>query len=449
MTNYNPVFSPDNFYRNGSSLWRWVKYGHGKTTPYVDPFSKDSLNAPRVIEDYGKQVNRRIHNLMTDPQKLPPEFNERASNFIKASENFPVIPGSIRNYPGDGYVFFMDHYFFGNYYPRHTNPKVFNFYNYLYSYRPFLTLPLFNYFTGLRNDINKIEIYYEHRSIIFKDKKIFEESDKYNNSKHYLKMIEFFLFDRLLGHPIIKHPFFNISVRLNTGKSQLLSCILTLLEGFTLAAVKRILFNQNATSQSVMNSVNLVRETCSLINRPVPEKYGSIAALQIFHDAEAENLLRKAREKRPSIYREYTWDNGLVQLIDSACEGKWYLPVSPIELIERGNCHHNCIGSYYAEHFKEPAYDTYRNGIRKTLILLSNEAEAEFRLHFEKREKKNKTTGEIITETVCSSCSLVQCKTGYNKAYPFEIRDSLFAAFKGCDIGLFIPSSGAENVIQG
>jgi hypothetical protein len=430
MTDFSSDFSPKIFYKSGSSLWRWVKYGHGKSTPYVDPFSKDSLTAPCA-----PYINNRIKYLMTNLKSLPSILKDRATNFMEASRNFPVNPNSIHNYPGDGYVFFMDPYFFGYHYPRHTNLEVFNFYNYLYSYRHLITPAFFNYLTSLKDSIAKIQIFYEHRSRIFRDTSYFDELNKYCYNKHYQKMIEFAFLSRMFGHSL-----YNVAVKLNISASLFLFHIYTLLEGFTLTAAKRILFSPQATCQSIMNSVNLIADTRSLINNPLPQKFASIPALQAFHNAAGEHLLRVAQKKEPDLNREYKWQSELVQVIGLMGEGEWYIPVRPIELIIRGKCHCNCIGSYFRRHFKKPNTNTHKAEPHKTLILFSDEAEAEFHLFFEKQSSGDKLTGKTISKTVCTASRLIQCKTKYNKAYPSAIPARLCDAFKGCDISLFTPS---------
>ena len=132
--------SLEEFYSRGPSLWRWIKFGHGKSTPYVSPFSKESLTAAPA-----PHIQDRIDLLIKRPMNLPSILKNRGVLFFNRAKSFPIGPnGMTRNYMGDGYVFFMDMYFTeGSGLPQIVAPIVSNFYNYLYSYRCLLTPPLF------------------------------------------------------------------------------------------------------------------------------------------------------------------------------------------------------------------------------------------------------------------------------------------------------------------
>jgi len=425
MPNYTPVFSPKIFYKTGSSLWRFVKYGHGKSTNYVDPFSEASLTAPCA-----PYIEKRIENLMHDPNKLPPLFQERAANFLKSSVYFPV--NNTNNYPGDGYLFFMDPFFLYDP-PTHTDPNVFEFYNYLYSYRHLLSRKLFDFLIKINWDTTKIKLFYGHRSRIFKNTSAFDMYNKLCNMSNYQIRIELAFLSRMFGRSLI-----NISIELGIPVLHFLSYIYELLEDFTLNASKRILFNPQATRQSIINSINLIRDTKSLINRPLPQKFDSVNALQTYHDNAMEFIYRETKKKRADLKREYSWDCQLVELINTVSEGQWYIPICPEELIRRGIDHHNCVGSYFERHFKEP--DISGKVLSKTLILFSDEAEAEIRLVFKSDKNEDKKTSENIINTVCTNSRLMQCKTRYNKLYPPDIPERLCAAFIGCNVNIFTPS---------
>ena len=216
--------------------------------------------------------------------------------------------------------------------------------------------------------------------------------------------------------------------------------IFTLFEGFTYTAVKRILFNQDVTQHSITRAVNLVRDTCRLINRLLPQKYTSIAELQRFHDSETERLINLSMKMHPHFYIEYAWSRELVNLVNEISEGKWYIPVRPSELKLRGKSHKNCVGGYIDRHFAKPIVDSNDKTSHKLLILLSDEAEAEIYLYFKTETKKNKDSlNDAPEKRVCYSSKLVQCKTKFNKVYPSDIPVLLCKAFVGCDIRYFEP----------
>lgn len=441
MTDYASIKtgrSLHEFYERGPSLWRWVKYGHGKSVPYVNPFSRESLTAPSA-----PFIEKRINFVMTRPHDLPSILQNRALRFHNIFKRNQANAGIHHEYPGDGYVFFMDRNFIENYYPRHVNPVTIHLYNYLYSYRHLMTPALFDHLSGLRGtsfrEISIIPVLYEYRFRIFKDTSFFDTLNSYCKTKHHQEAFESVLISRLLGHAPKDIVEANEIVHLP------LNSILTLLNAYTLESVKRILFNPNTTSQHIRNSVSLVTETISLIHHPLPHKFTSPFALRRFHNIEAMRILNIARAGDPNWSREYEWPSGLVDLIESISEGEWHIPVMPIELVIRGENHHNCIGSYIDDHFEKPAIDTSDLILYKTLILLSEEAEAELLLVFEKQDSTDKPTGAGASKTVCIHSRLVQCKTMYNKEYVSPIPERICAALIGREPAFFTPSLKADT----
>jgi hypothetical protein len=409
------------FYRSGPSIWRYIKYDHSKSLDYVEPFSKNSLTASATLD-----VNKRIKILMTKPLSLPSILHNRALRFDKASRYFPTGTKDLYNYPGDGYVFFVDPFLAIDSHFQYFNPAVFFLYNYLYSYRHLITPPLFKYLTKIRGVL--INILYEYRLLVFKDISFFVLLNKICKNKITQEEFEFILLKRLIeGSGTCNR---NDSCIIEQIK---VSQIEVLLNSYTLDAVKRILLNPNVTSQRISSSINLATDTISLTERSLPYKFSSPSALQKYHDTESERLLRKKiKGKESELLREFIWPVELVSLINTATKGEWYIPVSPIELLSRGNFHKNCIGNYFKKHFSKPVLDKSKSGYRKTLILFSDEAEAEFQFFLKKDEKTKKI--------ICTHSWLIQCRTKFNKEYLAPVLINLCDLFKGNRLNAFTPS---------
>jgi len=421
-------FSFQEFFERCPSLWRWVKYGHDHSTYYVNPFSKESLTAPSA-----PFVKERIERLITHPLTLPSILHNRALRFLNSSKHFSAYLNAMDNYPGDGYIFFMDPYFGGNC-PRFVSKTTFHFFNFLYSYRHLISPASFEHLAGLRSE-SLIQVLYEYRSCIFKNTSFFSALDEFCKTKRRQKEFDFFLLSRLLGRTLentrdaSKKPAY---LQLNQ--------IITLLEAYTIEAVRRIMFSPHAVRRRIINYINLVNETRSLINGPLPCKYTSPAALQRFHDAQAERLSNIAREKEPNLFLEYEWPCELVKLIDEFTKGEWYIPVRRVELKTRGQIHHNCVGAYVERHFHEPKFTKHVTVHAKTLILLSGEAEAEIQIFLQRQDSTDKSTGKNCFKIVCIGSTLAQCKTRFNAFYSSPILKRLCDVFKGMDARLFMPS---------
>ncbi|MCL2557792.1 MAG: PcfJ domain-containing protein [Treponema sp.] len=417
------------FYLKGPSLWRWVKYGHGKAVIYDDPFSKKSLTAPSA-----PHVQKRIQSLMTKPLSLPSILQNRALLFLSSSDLFSNATEALNAYPGDGYLFFMDPYFTADSrHPRYASREAFSFYNYLYSYRDLMTPALFKHLSRISSKTS-IHVLYEYRFNIFRETYFFNELNILCAKKPSQEEFELALLERLIGHYQK-----NTEAKAKIPKELHITHVMSLLEAYDIEAVRRILFGPSANLQSIMNSVSLVTETRSLINGPLPQKFTSPSALRIFHDVEAERLLAIAQENNPALSCEYSWHPELVDLVDAVCEGAWRIPVTPFELIFRGNSHLNCIGSYFNRHFAKPSQGAAKALPRKTLIVLSDEAEAEIQISFEKKDRADKSTGEVSSALVCSRAKVIQCKTKFNRNYPTLAPERICAALKGRDAGIFEP----------
>ena len=413
-------FSLGEFYRNGPSIWRYIKYGHIKSPDYVDPFTEKSLLATATLD-----VNKRIINLLTKPISLPSILQNRALRFLKASRYFPAGPKDILNYPGDGYVFFVDPFLAIDSYFQFLNPAVYFLYNYLYSYRHLITPSLFKYITNLKGSI--ITIIFEYRFLIFKDTSFFVKLNEKCKSKITQEEFELILLKHLFEDSVkCSNNIIFLLDQINLSQIQIL------LKSYTLDAIKRILFSPGASVQRLANSINIATDTISLSQQSLPYKFSSPSALQRYHDAESDRLLRKKIERYSSeLLREYTWPVELVSLIDEVTNGKWYIPVSPVELLSRGNSHKNCIGNYFKKHFSKPIQEKSKLGYRKTLILLSEEAEVEFQFFFKKGDTK---------KIICTNSWLIQCRTRFNKEYAAPILVELRDLFIGCSINNFVPS---------
>jgi len=434
MTNYTPSFSHERFFKDGSSLWRWIKYGQSKSVLYRDPFSMESHKSPPV-----PNIQKRIERLMTKPETLPSKFKERAACFADAAKGFPACAevGAGYYYPGDGYVFFMDRFFIGSVFPRHTNPVVFDFYNYIYSYRHLMTPILFDYFSNLKNCLSKIRLFHQYRSLLFKDTSVFAKLNVLCKKKCSQEILELLLISR-----IFRRPLGNLAKELNASLTVLINQLITLLDSYTLKGVKRILFSSQATCKSVTTAINFVIETRSLINNELPHKFDSITSLKKFHDAESLRLLEIEKSKQPDLFIEYTWESKLTDLIFATCEGLWKLPVKPVELVIRGIKHRNCVGSYYGRHFDIPNPNAKKTA-HKVIVLFSQEAEAEFQLFFKKKIAENNLSTD---KYICSSVKLNQCKTRGNRGYSPEIPVRLLSVFAGCDMNLFVPKPQKTNI---
>jgi len=380
-------------------------------------------------------VQNRIANLMTKPLSLPSILRNRALRFSSAFSRFPNNPNFPNEYPGDGYVFFMDPFYaVDSRHPRYIGMKVFSFYNYLYSYRNLVTPPLFKHLSGMSSQA-LVHVLYDYRSIVFRDISFFNKLNTLCKTKPSQEEFEMVLLNRLLGHSQKTA----ISQAVVSGEINV-AHIMILLEAYTIEAVRRILFGPNATYRRIMDSVNLVTETQSMIDGHLPQKFTSPSALQIFHDAEAIRLLGIVREKERNLTRKYFWHSELVNLVDLVSEGKWHVPVWPDELISRGTIHRNCIGTYVGRHFQKLTWIEIGKFAHKLLIVMSAEAEAELHLFFEKQDIVDGSTGQGETVFVCTRAQIKQCKTKYNNDYPPIVPERLCAVFVGLKAELFVPS---------
>jgi len=417
------------FFEHGPSLWRWVKYGHGKSVPYVDPFSADSLTAPAA-----PFVSKRISNLLTKPLSLPSILQNRAVCFRRAAMYFSSAYDDYGNgYPGDGYLFFMDPYFTEGSFPQCITMEEFHFYNYIYSYRNLIGPALYKNLSGLRGR-SILAILYEYRSHIFSDALFFKTLNNFSKSKLSREEFGLVLLGRLLGRPL-KNP------GTGTGEFAFLTLenVLTLLEAYTLEAARHILFGPAANPRRIINSINLVIETRSLIEGALPRRFTSPAELLRYHDQEAGN--RRNKNAKWLLCSEYKWPDKLVDLVNSVSAGEWRIPISPFELISRSKTHSNCVDSYIERHFKKPHITETEPSPHKKLLLFSDEAEAEIYLYFAKPDKADtpadKPADNNSGKPVCVRTEIMQCKTIRNKDYPSLIPERLCAAFIGCGIDLF------------
>jgi len=416
------------FFEHGPSLWRWIKYGHGKSVPYIDPFSKDSLTAHAA-----PFVNKRIDNLMAKPLSLPQILQNRAVCFCGASKCF----ASTRNdhgirYPGDGYVFFMDTYFTEGVNLRHIKPEAYNFYNYIYSYRNLISPALYKYLSDLRRS-PIIALLYEYRLHIFKDTSLFDTFNKHCASKLSQEDLGLVLLGRLLGHPLI-----NPGAETGDYEYLKLDDVICLLEAYTLNAVRNILFGPTASRQRIVNSMNLVIETRALTEQPLPHRFTSPSALQRYHDEEARRRTNRNNSIEDEIScSEYTWPDELVYLVNLVSDGEWRIPVRPDKIKARGRAHHNCIGAYVDRHFNKPNINESAPFPHKKLLVFSDEAEAEIHLYFAKPNTADNAEEKTSDKALCVRSKLIQCKTMNNEVYPSLIPERLCATFIGCEIDLF------------
>jgi hypothetical protein len=139
-------------------------------------------------------------------------------------------------------------------------------------------------------------------------------------------------------------------------------------------------------------------------------KFNSLNEAQTAHDVwMVEDRERRLKDNESLAY-PYLYTPQLREVVERS---GWRLPVTPMELIERGQEHHNCIGSYESSFRRK----------KEMLLVLKDDAEAELRLEFE--------------DEFCVGGELIQCKGKFNKNMPNDGLQFLFDSLKGMKKELF------------